>query len=108
MQTLNGMIDEYKSPVGIGGRILVSSNYATGGFAQQFIYRKNMTGEWLTNTYCGVMEIEKIFWRYCPYSEINGDDIHYGLSNIMECGSYVQVMHITVPTDKYEDNEVMQ
>ena len=108
MQTINGMIDEYKSPVGIGGRILVSSNYTTGGFTQQFIYRKNMTAEWLTNTYCGEMEIEKIFWRYCPYSEINGDNIHYGLSNIMECGNYVQVMHITVPTDKYEDNEVMQ
>ena len=60
--------------------------------------KKNMY-DFIIITYATKLEYLKVFWRYRPVSTFNGEDIHLGLSNYVECGrrSFVSV------TDKTTD-----
>ena len=104
IETLNDMIDHYKSPVGVQGRIVTGSDYQTGCFNATFA--NAFGGDFLCNSYGGVLESVKIFWRYRPYTENNGEDIHYSLSNNVECGERVRTLHNGKSTDRIENHGV--
>ena len=107
MQTLNNIVDQNKGVVGVNGRVVLESDYVRGNFKQSNPNRMGVgvpDGDFLCNTYAGGLESVKVFWRYRPYTENNGEDIHYSLSNTMECGSPVKVMSSNVATDKFENH----
>ena len=106
MHTLNGLIDKYNSPVGVDGRVVLSSDYKGGSFSQNYEMWKEqkVDGDFLCNTYGGVMESMKVFWRYSPYTQRNGEDIHYSLSNNLECTNHIHILPRTVLTDNFENH----
>ena len=106
VQTLNGMIDEYKSLVAVYGRTLTHSDYKSGVFQQKGAEQKEhyLHGDWLVNTYGGVIETVKVFWRYSPYTQRNGEDIHYSLSNNVECDGPVRILDTTKSKNRIESH----
>ena len=107
MQTLNNIVDQNRGVVGVNGRVVLDTDFLWGNFTQRNPYRGKVgepDGDFLCNTYAGGLESVKVFWRYRPYTENNGEDIHYSLSNTMECGSPVKVMRSNVTTDGFENH----
>lgn len=97
LERLNAMIDQHGSPVGVQGRVVSHSDFRTGLFNQtmiEWLKDRRIDGDFLCNSYGGVLESVKVFWRYRPYTQSNGEDIHYSLSNSVECGGHVRVLPI--------------
>ena len=106
LETLNNMIDTSNTTVGVMGRRVSGSDYLKGYFSQIVVRGKDESstlGDFLCNSYAGTMETMKIFWRYRPYTENNGEDIHYSLSNLLECGRRVRVLPGDRITDRFTD-----
>ena len=97
LETLNRMIDATNSTVGIMGRRVRESNFLKGSFSQSVV---RGVGDFLCNSYAGTMDTMKVFWRYRPYTQNNGEDIHYSLSNLLECGRRVRIL----PYDRLSDH----
>ena len=107
MQTLNGIVDQNRGVVGVKGRVVRDADFLSGNFTQRNPYQREVgepDGDFLCNTYAGGLESVKVFWRYRPYTENNGEDIHYSLSNTLECARPVKVMRSNVTTDGFENH----
>ena len=107
MQTLNDIVDQNRGVVGVKGRVVRDADFLSGNFTQRNPYQGEVgepDGDFLCNTYAGGLESVKVFWRYRPYTENNGEDIHYSLSNTLECARPVKVMRSNVTTDGFENH----
>ena len=107
MQTLNDIVDQNRGVVGVKGRVVRDTDFLSGNFTQRNPYQREVgepDGDFLCNTYAGGLESVKVFWRYRPYTENNGEDIHYSLSNTLECARPVKVMKSNVTTDGFENH----
>ena len=107
MQTLNDIVDQNRGVVGVNGRVVRDADFLWGNFTQRNAYRREVgepDGDFLCNTYAGGLESVKVFWRYRPYTENNGEDIHYSLSNTLECARPVKVMNSNATTDGFENH----
>ena len=49
------------------------------------------------------MESMKVFWRYRPMTQRNGEDIHHSLSNNVECGVKSRVLGVNKESDRIKD-----
>ena len=106
LERLNAMIDAQSAPVGIKGRVVSLSDYRTGRFGQSLDAWKDqmVARDFLCNSYGGVLESVKVFWRYRPYTQRNGEDIHYSFSNSVECGGHVGILPVENETEDVEDH----
>ena len=76
----------------MGGRYIPKSSYTHGTYqmicADCEYKRYDHEVDFVIQVYAKKAIHSKIFWRYEPYSQRNGDDIHGSLSFVMECGRY--------------------
>ena len=107
LQTLNRMIDTGNTTVGVMGRRVIRSDYLEGHYSQIGVRGKDESstfGDFLCNSYGGTMETMKVFWRYRPYTQNNGEDIHFSLSNLLECGRRVRILPYDRQSDHFTDH----
>ena len=92
ISTLISVIDEKDTPTGVGGRYIPKSSYTHGTYqmicADCEYKRYDHEVDFVIQVYAKKAIHSKIFWRYEPYSQRNGDDIHGSLSFVVECGRY--------------------
>ena len=49
------------------------------------------------------MESMKVFWRYRPLTQRNGEDIHFSMANNAECGVKSRVLGVSKESDRIKD-----
>lgn len=91
LHTLNQLSSKHHSPVGVKGRTILSLDYKNGLFTQTIEQLGTTSADFLIGTFGGMMEHMKIFWRYRAYTQRNAEDIHFSLSNVMECKTLSRV-----------------
>ena len=106
LTSLNRVASKYNAPVTTNGRLVTDLDYKTGAFKQKCLYpRKEYAGEadFVIGLFGGRMESMKVFWRYRPLTQRNGEDIHHSMSNNVECGVKSRLMAVNRESDKTKD-----
>ena len=92
---MNRLSSKYDALVGVNGRVVQSLEYTNPSFIQEVIRtnsEERSRVDFLCNTFGAQREHMKVFWRYRPYTQRNGEDIHFSMSNAIECDRQSRVI----------------
>ena len=104
LSSMNRISSKHDAAVSVCGRIVKSLGYSEVGFKQSVassLQRDGLPVDFLCQTYGAQMEHMKVFWRYRPVTQRNGEDIHFSLSNKMECSRSLRVLPLLRKTDLF-------
>ena len=104
LSSMNRISSKHDAAVSVCGRIVKTLDYSTTQFTQEITKtseREGLPVDFLCQTYGAQMEYMKIFWRYRPVTQRNGEDIHFSLSNKMECSRSMRVLPQLRKTDRF-------
>ena len=95
VSSMNRLSSKYDALVGVNGRVVQSLEYTNPSFIQEVIRtnsEERSRVDFLCNTFGAQREHMKVFWRYRPYTQRNGEDIHFSMSNAIECDRQSRVI----------------
>lgn len=95
ISAMNRLSSKYDALVGVNGRVVQSLEYTNPSFIQEVIRtnsEERSRVDFLCNTFGAQREHMKVFWRYRPYTQRNGEDIHFSMSNAIECDRQSRVI----------------
>ena len=95
VSSMNRLTSKYDVLVGVNGRVVQSLKFNDPLFKQSVVKAKSEEQsrvDFLCNTFGAQREHMKIFWRYRPYTQRNGEDIHFSMSNALECNRQTRVI----------------
>ena len=106
LTALNQVASKYNAPVTTDGRLVTDLDYREGVFKQKCLHAQNgpaTEADFIIGLFGGRMESMKVFWRYRPMTQRNGEDIHHSLSNNVECGVKSRVLGVSKESDRIKD-----
>ena len=106
LTALNQVASKYNAPVTTDGRLVTDLDYREGVFKQKCLHAQNgpaTEADFIIGLFGGRMESMKVFWRYRPMTQRNGEDIHHSLSNNVECGVKSRVLGVSKDSDRIKD-----
>ena len=106
LTALNQVASKYNAPVTTDGRLVTDLDYREGVFKQKCLHAQNgpaTEADFIIGLFGGRMESMKVFWRYRPMTQRNGEDIHHSLSNNVECGVKSRVLGVRKESDRIKD-----
>ena len=106
LMALNRVASKYNAPVTTDGRLVTQLDYREGLFIQKCLSpQKGYAAEadFIIGLFGGRMESMKVFWRYRPLTQRNGEDIHFSMANNVECGVKSRVLGVSKESDRIKD-----
>lgn len=90
IQRLLETVRSFNAPAGVGGRVILESNYTAGSYRMSCVdcteRMMALPVDFVIQVYARSYVMGKAYWKYRPWTHRNGDDIHGSMTWFFECG----------------------